>query len=129
MSKYPVNKSEPVDGLSSESHSNTQRETIWSLLVETKAKESALQKLLQKQTQKSAVEEEQTTKGTEEWSEQTRNERRSLLETPEQRVSNSFAVFASFLEALTNPRDDGKMLVTRKGWLSSDPAPSGKRSL
>ena len=128
MSKYPVNKSEPVDGLLSESRSISQHETIWFLLVETKAKESALQKLLQKQTQKPAAEEEQITKGIEEWWEQTRGERWSLLETPEQRISNSFAIFASFLEALTNPRDDGKVLVSSKGWLSSDSSPSGKRS-
>jgi hypothetical protein len=38
-----------------------------------------------------------------------------ILESPEQRISNSFAIFATFLEALTNPRDDGKVLVSIKG--------------
>jgi hypothetical protein len=38
-----------------------------------------------------------------------------LIESTEQRISNSFAIFAAFLQALTNPRDDGKVIVVIKG--------------
>jgi len=38
-----------------------------------------------------------------------------FIESTEQRISNSFAIFATFLEALTNPRDDGKVIVMIKG--------------
>ncbi|CAF4647698.1 unnamed protein product [Rotaria sp. Silwood1] len=66
---------------------------------EKKTNESALQKLLQKQAQKQSqpnvLDEEQ-------------------LKTTEQRISNSFAIFAKFLEALTNPRDDGKIILIMK---------------
>ncbi|CAF0941820.1 unnamed protein product [Rotaria sordida] len=68
---------------------------------EKKTNESALQKLLQKQTQKQSqsnvVDEEQLSK-----------------ESTEKRISNSFAIFATFLEALTNPRDDGKIILIIK---------------
>lgn len=60
-----------------------------------------MQKLLQKQTQKQA----QTDVPEEEQQQQ----------SVEQRISNSFAIFATFLEALTNPREDGKVIVIRKG--------------
>ena len=66
--------------------------------IEKKTTESALQKLLQKQTQKqpqtNVPDDEQLT---------------------EQRISNSFAIFATFLQALTNPRHDGKVIVISKG--------------
>lgn len=70
---------------------------------EKKKNESALQKLLQKQTQKQA----QTNVAEEE------------QQSVEQRISNSFAIFASFLEALTNPREDGKVILISKGLPSS----------
>ncbi|CAF4225276.1 unnamed protein product [Rotaria sp. Silwood2] len=81
MSKYPINKNQ--------------------LSEEKKTNESALQKLLQKQTQKQSqpniLDEEQLNK-----------------ESTEQRISNSFAIFASFLGALTHPRDDGKIILIKK---------------
>ena len=64
-----------------------------------------MQKLLQKQTQKQA----QTSVPDEEQQQQ----------SVEQRISNSFAIFAAFLEALTNPREDGKVIVISKGFHSS----------
>ncbi|CAF3347822.1 unnamed protein product [Rotaria socialis] len=71
------------------------------LLDEKKTNESALQKLLQKQTQKqlqqNVADADQLNK-----------------ESTEQKISNSFAIFATFLGALTNPRDDGKIILIRK---------------
>ncbi|UJR22839.1 hypothetical protein I4U23_025869 [Adineta vaga] len=69
---------------------------------EKKTNESALQKLLQKKTlqkqpQINTTDDDQLNK-----------------ESPEYRISNSFAIFAQFLEALTNPRNDGKVIVTIK---------------
>lgn len=98
MSKYPVNQNQVAEGEQSISfHRNLH--VFPSPDLEKKNNESALQKLLQKQTQKqpqtSAVEEEQ--------------------QSVEQRISNSFAIFATFLEALTNPREDGKVIIITKG--------------
>ncbi|CAF0777180.1 unnamed protein product [Adineta steineri] len=81
MSKYPVTKNELSD--------------------EKKITESALQKLLQKQTQKQLPA-------------NTLDEGQLNKESTEYRISNSFAIFAQFLQALTNPRDDGKVIVTTK---------------
>jgi len=78
MSKYPVNKNQLADS------------------QEKKPTESALQKLLQKQTQKQPIAD-------------------VVDEQPvERRTSNSFAIFAAFLEALTNPREDGKVIIVTK---------------
>ncbi|CAF0786179.1 unnamed protein product [Adineta ricciae] len=69
---------------------------------EKKTNESALQKLLQKKNAQ-----KQPTANTSE-------EEQSNKESVEYRVSNSFAIFAQFLEALTNPRDDGKVIIITK---------------
>lgn len=62
---------------------------------EKKVEESALQKLLQKRP---TVEEE------------------NGEANKEFRISNSFVVFSSFLESLTNRRDDGKLIVVTRGF-------------
>ncbi|CAF0737627.1 unnamed protein product [Didymodactylos carnosus] len=65
---------------------------------EKKPNESALQKLLQKQVplnNKPSIEQQPET-------------------TIDQKISNTFALFVPFLEALTNPRENGKVILTKK---------------